>query len=178
MQYITVTVKDHIITGHFCGSAPAKKELKAGEEYIEINDFPGLVGEDIRIYEDTESWNLRRLADLAAEGLIQIPEKQKLSEDGSVFVDMTTAELVEAGYIKLAETEKIVNGEIVPKTKKELYDEGHITAAQYNEYIDALRKSAYSSESDHLALEVFRGEIDKSVWLEKIAEIKARYPKV
>jgi hypothetical protein len=176
MQYITI--KDHIITGHFCGSFPDTKEVPIGEEYLEVNDFGGLVGDDIRIYEDTENWQIRHLADLVAESLVTIPEKKKLSDNGSSFVDMTTPELIEAGYLTLKDTEKVVNGEIAQKTKRELYDEGIITSAEYNEYIDSLRKAVYSSESDPIGMEVLRGETDKSVWLAKIAEIKQRFPKV
>ncbi len=176
MQYITV--KDHIITGHYCGVLPDEEEQSPGEEYIEVEDFAGIIGNDIRIYEDTETWQLRHLADLVEDGLIVIPEKQKLTDNGTAFVDMTTPELIEAGYLTLKPTEKIVNGEVIPKTKKELYDEGLITSAEYNEHIDTLRKAAYAAESDHLALEALRGEIEKETWFAKIAEIKEMYKKV
>lgn len=64
------------------------------------------------------------------------------------------------------------------KTKRELFDEGKITKEKYNAYIDELRQSAYAREADPLGMQVMRGEAEKSVWLEKIAEIKARYPKI
>lgn len=44
--------------------------------------------------------------------------------------------------------------------------------------IEAKRKIAYTSESDPLFFKFQRGEVDKQVWLDKVAEIKARYPKV
>ena len=42
---------------------------------------------------------------------------------------------------------------------------------------DAQRKAAYVEEADPLFFKSQRGEIDQQVWLDKIAEIKARYPK-
>lgn len=44
------------------------------------------------------------------------------------------------------------------------------------EKIDSLRRAAYQKESDPLFFEFQRGEISQDVWLDKIAEIKARYP--
>ena len=38
------------------------------------------------------------------------------------------------------------------------------------------RQRAYREESDPLFFEYQQGEIDETTWLEKIAEIKARYP--
>jgi hypothetical protein len=42
---------------------------------------------------------------------------------------------------------------------------------------EANRKSAYIAEADPLFFKVQRGEVEHHVWLDKIAEIKARYPK-
>lgn len=39
------------------------------------------------------------------------------------------------------------------------------------------RAEAYVNESDVLFFKYQRGEIDKQAWLDKVAEIKARYPK-
>jgi hypothetical protein len=39
------------------------------------------------------------------------------------------------------------------------------------------RKAAYAAEADPLFFKAQRGEIEQQVWLDKIAEIKARYPK-
>lgn len=44
------------------------------------------------------------------------------------------------------------------------------------EQIDALRLAAYQSESDPLFFKYQRGEIEKQVWLDKVQEIKERYP--
>jgi hypothetical protein len=42
---------------------------------------------------------------------------------------------------------------------------------------EASRKAAYTAEADPLFFRSQRGEIEKQVWLDKIAEIKARFPK-
>jgi hypothetical protein len=42
---------------------------------------------------------------------------------------------------------------------------------------EASRKAAYIVEADPLFFRSQRGEIEEQVWLDKIAEIKARYPK-
>jgi hypothetical protein len=42
---------------------------------------------------------------------------------------------------------------------------------------EANRKAAYTAEADPLFFRSQRGEIEEQVWLDKIAEIKARYPK-
>lgn len=39
------------------------------------------------------------------------------------------------------------------------------------------RKEAYESASDPLFFKAQRGEIEQQVWLDKIAEIKTRFPK-
>lgn len=64
------------------------------------------------------------------------------------------------------------NGEIVikPFSAKEIYDMELIRCLQ-------LRKQAYLNESDGLFFDYQRGEIDKQVWLDKVSEIKLRYPK-
>lgn len=42
---------------------------------------------------------------------------------------------------------------------------------------DAARAIAYAAEADPLFFQYQRGDIDRKVWLDKVAEIKARYPK-
>jgi hypothetical protein len=39
------------------------------------------------------------------------------------------------------------------------------------------RKAAYIAEADPLFFKAQRGEVEQQVWLDKIAEIKARFPK-
>ena len=45
------------------------------------------------------------------------------------------------------------------------------------EQTESNRKSAYIAESDPLFFKVQRGEVTKQEWLNKIEEIKQRFPK-
>jgi len=85
---------------------------------------------------------------------------------------------VKAGLKTLKDDEKIENDYIISKTKKELYEEGKLSKEEYNHFIDEVRQSEYAREADPLGLQVLRGDVEKSVWLEKIEEIKKRYPKI
>ncbi len=50
-------------------------------------------------------------------------------------------------------------------------------AALAAEKADANRHAAYVAEADPLFFKAQRGEVEQQVWLDKVAEIKARYPK-
>jgi hypothetical protein len=50
-------------------------------------------------------------------------------------------------------------------------------AQQKLEQAEASRRTAYQQEADPLFFKAQRGEIEQQVWLEKIAEIKQRFPK-
>lgn len=177
MEYVErIEIENDIITKHIIGEKPKKE--KEGVTYIYGTNIQANVGDDFRFYENVITGKKKSLKTLIAEKLVQIPEGKKLNTDGTDFEDMSEAEKVEAGLKTLKDDEKIENGQIVPKTKKELYDEGKLSKEEYNLYIDALRQSAYAREADPLGMQVLRGDLEKSVWLEKIAEIKKRYPKV
>jgi len=173
MEYIEI--KNNIIIGHYCGAMPKQKDPVI--EYRIIENCKANIGEDIRFYSDLAAGIKKPLKTLIEENLIAIPEGKKLNEAGTGFVDMTEAEKVAAGIIQLKPDEKIEGDYIVKKSKKELYDEGKLSKEEYNLYIDELRQAAYRQETDQLGMQVVRGELDKSVWLTKIAEIKKRYPK-
>lgn len=49
--------------------------------------------------------------------------------------------------------------------------------SEIDEITTSLRADAYRNESDPLFFKAQRGEIEQQVWLDKVAEIKARYPK-
>lgn len=51
------------------------------------------------------------------------------------------------------------------------------TEAQKAE-IDVLRCAAYREESDPIFFKEQRGEVDSGTWAAKVAEIKAKYPKI
>ena len=168
-------IKDNIIVGIYSGDMPKKKH--SDTEYLIVERIYANIGDDVRIYDDIQAGIKKPLRQLVEESFVSVPEGKKLNEAGADFIDMTEAEKVAAGLIQLKPDEKIENGYIVPKTKKELYDEGKISKEEYNRYIDDLRQATYSRESDPLGMQVLRGELDKSEWLAKINEIKRRYPK-
>ena len=174
MEYIEI--KNNIIIGHYCGAMPKQKDPVT--EYRIIENCVANIGDDIRIYSDLQAGIKKPLAQLVKEGLVSMPEGKKLNETGTDFVDMSEAEKVAAGLIQLKPDEKIEGDYIVKRSKKELYDEGKLSKEEYNLYIDNLRQAAYKQESDPLGMQVLRGELDKSEWLAKIAEIKQRHPKV
>lgn len=174
MEYIEI--KSNIITGHYCGAIPEKHDPAI--EYRIVENCAVNIGDDIRMYSDIQAGIKKPLAQLVKEGLVPVPEGKKLNEAGTDFVDMTEAEKVAAGLIQLKADEKIEGDYIVKKSKKELYDEGKLSKEEYNLYIDNLRQAAYRQEADPLGMQVMRGEVEKTEWLAKIAEIKQRYPKV
>jgi hypothetical protein len=55
-------------------------------------------------------------------------------------------------------------------------DQNKVTEIK-NQAAEAARKAAYAAEADPLFFKAQRGEVEQQVWLDKIAEIKARYPK-
>ena len=174
MEYIEI--KDNIITGHYCGAVPEKKNPKI--EYRMIENCTVNIGDDIRMYSDIQAGTKKPLTQLVEEGLVPVPEGKKLNETGTDFVDMSEAEKVAAGLIQLKADEKVEGDYIVKKSKEELYQAGLISKEEYNAYIDRQREAAYRLEADPLGMQALRGDIDKAEWLAKIAEIKQRYPKV
>ncbi|EPF47752.1 hypothetical protein HMPREF1222_00011 [Treponema vincentii F0403] len=176
MEYVErLEVKNNIIINRVIGKKPKKE--KEGITYIYGSNFQANIGDDIRMYTDLQAGTKKPLTQLVKEGFMAVPKGKKLNEDGSGFEDMSEGEKVAAGLIQLKADEKIEGDYIVKKTKKELYQEGLISKEEYNTYIDRQREAAYRQEADPLGMQVMRGDIDKSEWLEKIAEIKKRYPK-
>ena len=177
MEFVErLEIKENIITNHVIGKKPQTE--KEGVTYFYGKNIQANIGDDIRMYTDLQAGTKKPLTQLVEEGLIPVPEGKKLNEAGTDFVDMTEAEKVAAGLIQLKADEKIEGDYIVKKSKKELYDEGKLSKEEYNLYIDNLRQAAYRQEADPLGMQVMRGEVEKTEWLAKIAEIKQRYPKV
>ena len=52
-----------------------------------------------------------------------------------------------------------------------------LTALEPIRIAEANRRAAYIAEADPLFFKAQRGEVEQQVWLDKVAEIKARYPK-
>lgn len=177
MEYVErIEIEENIIINHIIGEKP--KVEKDGVTYIYASNIHSNIGDDVRMYEDLITGKKKPLKKLVEENLIQIPKGKKLNEAGTAFEDLTEAEKVKAGLRTLKNDEKIENGYIVPKSKKELFDEGKLSKEEFNAFIDKLRQSAYAREADPLGMQVLRGDVEKNVWLEKIEEIKKRYPKV
>jgi hypothetical protein len=177
MEFVErIEIENNIITKHVIGKKP--KTEKEGITYIYGSNFQANIGDDIRMYTDLQAGIKKPIAQLVKEGLVSVPEGKKLNEAGTDFEDMSEAEKVAAGLIQLKADEKIEGDYIVKKSKKELYDEGKLSKEEYNLYIDNLRQAAYRQEADPLGMQVMRGEVEKTEWLAKIAEIKQRYPKV
>lgn len=176
MEFVErIEIENNIITKHVIGKKPTEKD---GITYLYGKNIQAYIGDDVRMYSDVLTGIKKPLAQLVKEGLVPVPEGKKLNEAGTDFVDMTEAEKVAAGLIQLKADEKIEGDYIVKKSKKELYDEGKLSKEEYNLYIDNLRQAAYRQEADPLGMQVMRGEVEKTEWLAKIAEIKQRYPKV
>lgn len=67
---------------------------------------------------------------------------------------------------------------IAPVTEEEIAAElARLQAEQPLKIAEANRKAAYTNESDPLFFKAQRGEATEQEWLDKIAEIKARFPK-
>ena len=177
MEFVErIEIENNIITKHVIGEKP--KVEKDGITYLYGKNIQACIGDDVRLYRDVLTGIKKPLTQLVNEGLIPVPEGMRLSESGADFIDMTEAEKVAAGLIQLKPDEKIEGDYIVRKTEKELYQEGLLSKEEYNVYIDRQREAAYRQEADPLGMQALRGDIDKSEWLAKIAEIKQRYPKV
>ena len=60
------------------------------------------------------------------------------------------------------------------KTKEQVETEKKEAELQQ---VESNRRNAYRNEADPLNMKWQRGEVDKQVWLDKIEEIKERFPK-
>lgn len=67
----------------------------------------------------------------------------------------------------------ILDGKLNKRPEKEI-EQREIEL--YNFKQSELRKKDYTNEADTLFFDYQRGEIDKQVWLDKVQEIKSRYP--
>lgn len=171
-----IEIENNIITKHVIGKKP--KTEKEGVTYFYGKNIQACIGDDVRMYTDLQAGTKKPLTQLVKEGLVPVPEGKKLNEASTDFEDMSEVEKVAAGLIQLKADEKISGNYIVKKSEKEQYDAGLIGKEEYNAYIDRQREAAYRQEADPLGMQAMRGDIDKSVWLARIAEIKLRYPKV
>lgn len=75
--------------------------------------------------------------------------------------------------LKLSEDKK----EIISKTLNEQFESGEITKEEYNNIMSEQRRQFYITESDGLFFAFQREEIEKQIWLDKVKEIKSKFPK-
>lgn len=95
---------------------------------------------------------------------------------------VTPAEYPQVDYTKnvVEETPNLVNGvwyqdyKVVDATEEEIAQR----KADLNAQAEDSRANAYRSESDPLFFKWQRGEATQQEWLDKVTEIKQRYPKV
>ena len=69
-------------------------------------------------------------------------------------------------------TPELVNGEWT-----QVWNVTDKPQVEIDEITTSLRAEAYRNESDSLFFKAQRGEIEMQVWLNKVAEIKTRFPK-
>jgi hypothetical protein len=67
---------------------------------------------------------------------------------------------------------KVVDGIVVMRTEQEIKADPTFAVVQSEN-----RAKAYKEESDPLFFKYQRGEVTEQEWLDKVAEIKAKYPK-
>lgn len=101
--------------------------------------------------------------------------------DSSIHVGMIPNDAVEVSedlHIKLFEGQR--NGKVITSDKNGnpiLVDSTPPSEEQINHLVSLRRRAAYVEESDSLFFEVQRGERNKQEWLDKVTEIKSRFPK-
>ena len=77
----------------------------------------------------------------------------------------------------------ITGGKIDPQTPPDVASDWDgakwvANTARQNSQIDELRRRAYETESDPLFFKEHREEVEPGTWAAKVAEIKAKYPKI
>lgn len=122
MEYITV--KNGIITGHYCSQS-----LPVGA--VEVKDFAGVVGDRTDYY--NHDWTRKSEVELVKEGLQPMRDGYKWNDDQTGFVEMTQVEKIQAGLEELPQGQKIEGGELVLMTYEERLASGQMTQAEYIE---------------------------------------------
>ena len=102
--------------------------------------------------------------------------------DGTVCVDLnssnTTTQDLPAPEHLMGGIYQWVNGAWVCINPQAIIDVQENAKIQINESVKKKRHAAYIAESDPLYFKSQRGEATQQEWLDKIAEIDARYPYV
>lgn len=100
-----------------------------------------------------------------------IPENT-LAEFGIFKVELTLKPQTDYTQNVVEEMPEYING--IWKQKWSVVDK---TPEEVNKIIDFFRFDAYRNESDGLYFKAQRGEATMEDWINKVAEIKAKYPK-
>lgn len=121
MEYITV--KNGIITGHYCGQS-----LPVGA--VEVKDFTGVVGDKTEYYKS--DWTHKSEVELVKEGLQPMKAGYKWNSDQTGFIEMSQAEKIQAGLEELPQGQKIEGGQLVSMTDEEKLADGQLSQEEYN----------------------------------------------
>jgi hypothetical protein len=166
-------IENNLITEMLCGRID-----NPDDHTIVPDSFQGSVGQDIRWFD--ENYSFKTIKQRIDEGTLTLDSTQKLEGDNTI-VNKTNEELIQEGLLTPPEGFKVVEYQIVPKTLEDKLADNDITQESYfilkmDECLTS-RKRAYEATSDGIFFDYQRGEIDKQMWLDAVAEIKARYPK-
>ena len=90
---------------------------------------------------------------------------------------MTEVEMIQSGKKELPENMKIINDELLPKTRDDLFNEGKLTTEEYNKEVDEERQARYTAETDKMGLMYLRGECTIEEWKAAMDKIREELPK-
>lgn len=87
--------------------------------------------------------------------------------------------VIEVSYPDVDYTKNVAEGEpqLIDGNWTQVWNVTDKPQTEIDEITTSLRAEAYRNESDPLFFKAQRGEIEQQVWLNKVAEIKARYLK-
>jgi hypothetical protein len=87
--------------------------------------------------------------------------------------------VVQTAYPQVDYTKNVVEGEpvLIGNSWHQVWTVTDKTQSEVDTIATQLRADAYRNESDPLFFKAQRGEITQQVWLDKVNEIKTRFPK-
>ena len=143
MEYLKI--ENGIITGHYSGDIPDDGCLPLNGEFWSV------VGEPVDWYDE----NFNRIDDitLIKNGKKEMPEGMKFNDTRTELVAMEYDEQVVAELQPLAPNQKIVDGQLVEKTIREMWLDGSISTEQFTEYKRRERDSALTSTDKYMLVD-------------------------
>jgi len=149
-----------------------------------VSGFTEVLGEVPKIKKKPpkKEAHVKRSWDSEKEEWVQTADEGYVREAGGTVRKMTQVERIRAGIEELPKGCKIVDDRIVPKTLQERYDDGEVTAEEYNEIQEQNRQAEYNDTLNGSNRIAFQYMLDGSPetrarWLERVEAIKAKYPK-